>query len=77
MPAVPVAAAAAYTGAFLVLVSNPLYRCLGVVELRVIEPPAARPPRAALIMSGSRGLLGSALAIRRMQMTGLMRVGGR
>ena len=82
MPAVPVAAAAAYTGAFLVLVSNPLYQVLqGVVELRVIEPLTRRAPavRAALIMAAriARGLLGSALAIRGMQMTGLMRVGGR
>ena len=82
MPAVPVTAAAAYTGFFLVIVSNPLYQVLqGIVELRVIEPLTRRAPavRAALIMAGriARGLLGSALAIRGMQLTGLMRVGGR
>ena len=81
----PILGAAAYTGVFLVTVSNLSYQLLqGVLEPRIIEPIAGKverslPPafggtlRWTLIAAAraGRSVCVSGLAIRGMQVTGL------
>lgn len=78
-PAVPIWAAAVYTGCFVAVVSNLSYQVLqGLVEHRLVEPATAGRPRAraALLFAGRslRSLAASGLAIRGMQALGLQAV---
>ncbi len=77
VPAVPILAAAGYTGCFLVLVSGPSYQILsGLIEQRYIDRYVTNNRLSRFLVSIMRilrSLFASALAIRGMQLFGLQR----